>query len=37
MHAHPFVIEDQPAAQDLEYLEDQNAYRVTSTEEFERL
>jgi ribosomal protein S18 acetylase RimI-like enzyme len=36
MHAHPFVIEDQPAAGDLEYLEDQiNHYNMTQTGAFD--
>jgi GNAT superfamily N-acetyltransferase len=36
MHAHPFVIEDQPAAHDLEYLEDQiNHYNMTQTGAFD--
>ena len=36
MHAHPFAIEDQPAARDLEYLEDQiNHYNMTQTGAFD--
>ena len=36
MYAHPFVIEDQPAAGDLEYLEDQiNHYNMTQTGAFD--